>query len=470
MIKKTILAITLSLMCLVATAQSLDNTKIDGYKSIWFELGLREDYGVKYSGGYGTYTAKHIPLAVYAPEVDKTFFVYGGTTGKDKKYLLCMAGCYDHKTGMVCKPTVVCDKGCQGVSDPHDNPTILLDPEGYVWVYVAGRGNTRPGHRYRSKKPYDISEFEYINSSIMAYPQPKYVEGKGHFLFFTRYDGVRQLFFQTSPDGVNWSSYRQIASIKDGDETKSGHYQITGQCGKKVATSFNRHINGRCDTRTNIYYIESEDFGETWSTADGREVKLPITDLYNDALVLEVQSKGKNVYIKDLNFDKEGNPVILYVMSDGSAAGPANGPREWYVAHWNGQEWNFRYITSSTHNYDTGSIWIERNLWRVIAPTEPGAHRWGSGGEIASWTSTSNGKKWKKEHQYTAESPKNHGYVRRPISAHNPFYCFWSDGNPERRTACHLYFGDSEGNVWRLPYEMTEDWEKPEKMEYPGTF
>src|SRR5690554_2016171 len=52
--------------------------KEDGYRGIWFRLNQHFEYGPKYSGGLGTYTANHIPLAIYAEEVDKTFFVYGG--------------------------------------------------------------------------------------------------------------------------------------------------------------------------------------------------------------------------------------------------------------------------------------------------------------------------------------------------------------------------------------------------------
>src|SRR5690554_2491350 len=60
-----------------------NNQKIEGYKGIWFTLGQFSEYGDKYSGGLGTYTAKHIPLSIYSPEANKTFFVYGGTTGPD---------------------------------------------------------------------------------------------------------------------------------------------------------------------------------------------------------------------------------------------------------------------------------------------------------------------------------------------------------------------------------------------------
>ena len=96
----------------------------DGYQGIWFTLGQVGEFGDKYSGGLGTYTAKHRPVAIYAPEVNKTFFVYGGA--KDgEQYLLNMIGYYDHATGMVPKPVIVHDK--RGVFDPHDNATLAID-------------------------------------------------------------------------------------------------------------------------------------------------------------------------------------------------------------------------------------------------------------------------------------------------------------------------------------------------------
>ncbi|WPP51024.1 hypothetical protein [Catalinimonas niigatensis] len=153
------------------------NPKADGYKGIWFTLNQFTEYGDKYSGGLGTYTAKHIPLSLYAPEVNKTFFVYGGTTGEKERYLLCMIGSYDHTTGMISKPTVVYDK--QGVDDPHDNPSLSLDEEGYLWVFVSGRGTSRPGFKFKSKEPYNIDAFERISEEEMTYPQPWHIPGKG---------------------------------------------------------------------------------------------------------------------------------------------------------------------------------------------------------------------------------------------------------------------------------------------------
>ena len=52
------------------------NAKDDGYRGIWYFNQLtHNEYVYKYSGGLGTYCAKHKPFAVYAPEVQKTFFL-----------------------------------------------------------------------------------------------------------------------------------------------------------------------------------------------------------------------------------------------------------------------------------------------------------------------------------------------------------------------------------------------------------
>ena len=105
--------------------------KDTGYRGIWYynqETG--DEYVYKYSGGLGTYCAKHLPLAVYAPEVNKTFFVYGGTRPTDR-VLLEMVSFYDHDTGTVPRPTILLDKA---TADAHDNPVLSIDDEGYLWV------------------------------------------------------------------------------------------------------------------------------------------------------------------------------------------------------------------------------------------------------------------------------------------------------------------------------------------------
>lgn len=444
-------------------AQSTRNNQtVDGYKGIWFTLNQFSQWGDKYSGGLGTYTAHHMPMAIYAPQVEKTFFVYGGTTGENDRYLLCMIGSFDHQTGTVSKPVVVHDKG--GVDDPHDNPSMLLDPEGYIWVFVSGRGNARPGYKYRSTSPFRIESFEQITEEVMTYPQPMYINGRGIFHFFTKYTGVRELYFETSPDGKSWTDDVKLAGIKEPLYQKSGHYQVSNHAGEKLFTFFNWHPDGNVDKRTNIYFVQTTDFGETFETAEGEKLVLPLDQIASPARVLDYTAARKNVYLCDAAFDHHGNPMCLYVISDGHEPGPQNGLREWRLLFWNGSSWLDRKIATSDHNYDMGSLFVEGNTWSMVGPTDSGPQEHGSGGEIMIWESKDRGLTWRRKKQVTRNSQRNHNYVRRVVNGKSPFMYFWADGNPHQFSPSYLYMGDAKGSVWQLPYHMTENGVKPEKI------
>ncbi|MEA3480231.1 MAG: BNR-4 repeat-containing protein [Bacteroidota bacterium] len=445
-----------------AFCQELSNAKINGYKGIWFELNQKYEYGDKYSGALGTYTAKHVPLAIYAKEVDKTYFVYGGTTSADKRYLLCMIGEFNHKTGMVSKPTVVYDK--QGIDDPHDNPSILIDDEGYIWVFISGRGRTRQGFKYKSEKPFNIDEFSQITEEEMTYPQPWNTQF-GFFHFFTKYTGIRQLYFETSKDGMNWSEDKMLAAIPVNDGEKSGHYQISSSFdGKVVATFFNRHPNGIVDRRTDLYYIQSRNFGNTWTTIDNLELQLPIEEQASPARVVDYASQSKNVYLKDMGHDSDGNPVCLYICSYGHEPGQRSAPYEWCITKWDGKKWLTTVVTTSDHNYDMGSLYISEDDWSIVGPTEEGPQLWGVGGEIAIWQSSNKGETWEKLKTITKNSELSHSYVRRPLNFKDPFCFFWSDGHSHEFSKSELYFGNFKGEIWKLPYSMQNDYEKPIKI------
>jgi hypothetical protein len=451
-----------SSLAIAQNFEDLTGQQIDGYRGIWFELNQKFPYGDKYSGGLGTYTAKHIPLAIYAPAVHKTFFVYGGTTSTDEKHLLCMIGYYDHGKNVVGKPRVVYDK--KSVDDPHDNPSLSIDASGYLWVFVSGRGRSRPGFIYKSEHPYDISSFQLVEEREMTYPQPWYLPEYGFVYLFTKYTGVRELYFRTGRDVHTLSGDAKLAGIKEEGTQRSGHYQVSGRFQNKVSTFFNRHPDGNVDRRTDLYYLQTEDYGKTWTNIQGEEIDIPLEIVDNPARVLDYQSRGKNVYLKDLKFDTRGHPMCLHVTSGGHEPGPDNDPREWVLSHWTGRKWRHTVITQSDHNYDMGSLILHRNRWYMVAPTTDGPQKYGTGGEIDIWYSGSRGKKWKLLKTVTRGSARNHAYVRSVINGMPPFEYFWADGNPDSFSPSYLYFGDLQGNKWQLPYTMTEDEQKPLKL------
>jgi len=438
---------------------------VNGYKGIWFTLGQFYDYGDKYSGGLGTYTAKHRPLAIYDSVAHQTFFVYGGTTKAKAKHLLCMIGSFDHTTGMVSKPRIVFDK--LGVDDPHDNPSIALDESGYIWVFISGRGRKRPGYKYRSLQPHSIANFEQISEEEMTYPQIWWIQGKGFFHFFTKYTGVRELYFETSSDGKDWTADQKLAGIIGQPGEKSGHYQVSYHRKDKVGTFFSRHPNGNVDRRTNLYYVESSDMGQSWHTASGRSLPLPIVEVESSALVVDYESKRKNVYLKDMQYDEQGRPICLYLTSGGHEPGPENSPRDWQVSFWRNGQWHTRKITISDHNYDMGSLWIEGRIWRVVAPTMNGPQLHGGGGEIEQWVSLDEGETWMLSRRISSSSRTNHNYIRKVQGGQGPFTFFWADGNPDRFSRSKLYFADQEGQMWQMPYRMRKTWAKPKKLKRP---
>lgn len=404
-------------------------------------------------------------MAIYAPQVEKTFFIYGGA--KDgQRHLLDMVSYYDHKRHVVPRPVIVHDKG--GVDDPHDNPSLCIDGKGYLWVFVSGRATARKGYIYRSTQPYSIDAFELIEEREMTYAQPRWIEGKGFLHLFTKYARIgegkahRNMYWNASPDGRTWSEDRLMAAM-------GGSYQTSHQRGNRVFTAFNMHPGGNVDGRTNLYFLQTDDGGKSWRTVRGDPVNVPLLEADNPALVRDYQKDKRLVYIHDLDLDRHGRPVILYVTSRDSKPGPYGDPRWWTVAHATSNGWEYAEVTRANHNYSTGALYVEDDgTWRIIGPTEPGPQPVGSGGEIAVWTSRDEGKTWRKERDVTVGSPRNHNYVRRSVDAHPDFYAFWADGNPDEFSQSHLYFTNRSGDrVLRLPYDMTGEFAAPEAVE-PG--
>ncbi len=435
----------------------------DGYRGIWyFNQPSGDIYKYKYSGGFATYPQQHIPIAIYSKEADKTFFVYGGRS-KEKNELLHMVSYFDHSTGKVPRPVILLNKK---TSDAHENPVLSIDDKGYLWIFSPAHGSGGQSFIHRSKAPYSIDAFERTWTGNFSYPQPWYVPGQGFLFLHTRYNSplepkgvIRGLHWMTSEGGLKWTDPRPLAGIEMGD------YQISWRDGPRIATAFDYHPKPvGLNARANIYYLETRDFGRTWQTAGGKPVETPVTAVDSPARIYDSRAQGLLVYLKDLAFDADGRPVILFITSKGYESGPKNDPRTWRTAWWTGEAWAFRTLTTSHNNYDHGSLYVGLDdAWRVIAPTAPGPQDYNPGGEVVSWLSRDQGASWQKVKQLTTGSTRNHTYMRRPVNAQPDFYCLWADGNAREPSESSLYFTNRAGDhVWRLPTSMAEDFAAPE--------
>ncbi len=447
------------------------NEKDDGYRGVWYmNQPSGDEYVYKYSGGLGTYCAKHRPFAVYRQEVDRTFFCYGGTTHDSNRQLLHMVSFYDHETGTVPRPTILLNKQ---TNDAHDNPVITIDTEGYIWIFSTSHGQTRPSYIHRSKRPYDIEQFELVPAVMsqlagdeaitnFSYMQAWHTEERGFLCFFTRYSdpAARTLFFMASGDGKRWSERQRLAAIE------AGHYQVSAVGQRRAGSAFNYHPRKGVNWRTNLYYMETRDGGKSWCTVDGVPLEIPLTEIHNPARICDYQTKGLNVYLKDILYDAEDRPVILYVTSRGYEAGPTNDPRTWTTVRWTGSTWEIHDVLTSDNNYDTGSLWIDgQGVWNIMGPTETGPQPYNPGGEVAWWSSNDRGATWAKRQQLTRDSERNHTYVRRPENAHPGFVALWADGHGRKPSPSSLYFADARGRVYQLPRKMESDRVVPKRVE-----
>ncbi|HRU00201.1 MAG TPA: BNR-4 repeat-containing protein, partial [Victivallales bacterium] len=297
------------------TEQEIFCTKDDGYRGAWHAQPPLFEYGYKYSGGLGTYCSSHSPFAIFAKEVNKTFFCWGGMVknqhSRPRNWDFCtgqqihMVSYYDHKTGLVPRPTILFDKFC---ADTHDNPVISIDSQGYIWIFSPSHGAwTTPSFIHRSKEPYSIEKFETVLETLFAYPQPHWLKKYGFIFLHTRYQDGRMLHIQNTVNDFNCSAPRPIAGIEQ------GHYHVSTSNNEKISVAFNFHPKiGGLDSRTNLYYIESTDGGVTWRNIHGKAIETPICEIRNPALVHDYQSQNRFVYLMDINLTSEGRPVILY--------------------------------------------------------------------------------------------------------------------------------------------------------------
>ncbi len=437
---KSIFLLPVFSLLLLSVDITAQNQRSDGYMGLWSRSGPLYEYGYKLSGGLATFSPQHRPPAIYSPESNKTFFIYCGTKSPDLSHLQIMISYFDHKSQKVPKPVIVYDK--MGVTDPQDNAALSIDKSGYLWVFVSGRGRTRPGLIFKSSLPYSIDKFEQVFEGEMVFPQPWWMKDSCFVMMYTKVLKGRELYCSASADGKAWSESKKIAGM-------GGHFQTSATNGNVIFTSFSYFPGGNLDKRTNLYLLKSDDLGKTWKTVDNRVIHTPLTSVQNEALVIDYEAEKKLVYINDINFDRDGNPVILIITSHDSSPGPAGNPREWMVINWKNGKWNINKVCESDNNYDMGPLYIDGDEWRIIAPTGQGPQKYGAGGELALWTSRNEGKSWEKVLDITSGSKWNNAYPRKIWNANKGFYAFWADGDVEKLSVSHLYFTNQKcDRVW----------------------
>ncbi|MGI5817460.1 MAG: BNR-4 repeat-containing protein [Armatimonadota bacterium] len=439
-------------------------------RGVWYHCGaanLLPGQGAVYSGPMATYCAWHRPMAIYRPDANRTYFVYGSAGNRPT------ISFYDHATREWAWPVVI---GENPDGDAHRNPTLLIDEAGHLFMFWGAHGHESFVHR--SVRPHDISEWEERapiepEEGSTSYPQPWMLREGEIFVSYRKAPGWRA---RMSTDGArSWSDPVDIAAFGMPDDARGcAEYSIYGSTvadegpwPRKVHFAWSRlgggtpeeieqkHLWGR---RYNLYYTYSDDGGETWRRSDGGAYDLPIDEEHAELLY---DSGTRGVWIKDIQVDPAGNPMILFLVAEVETF------RAWWkVARMTPEGWQIADVTESDHMYDAGALMVfddaDIRIWGPSAPSQP--HE--DGGEIEEWRSADGGGTWTRTRRLTQGSRYSHNHVK-PVMGHREgpgdVRAIWSYGDsrkpPETEDVRLYYIGDGmdEGREIAFPPGPEED-------------
>ena len=385
--------------------------------------------GTVYGGAHATYCAWTRPMAVYVASQDKTYFVFGNSDNSPT------IGCYDHKSRTLSDAVVV---GTTPDGDAHKNPHILIDDEGYIYVFY--RSHCSPTHLAKSSRPFDISK--WVPMGVVAedssYPQPWQLK-PGEISLFFRQGGTHnagEVRIVSRDGGQTWSAPQLLAS----SPPKNGFYAVsiaeTGPYPRKLHLAWSV-TRGDWWQRYHVYYAYSDDGGYTWKKSDGTVYELPITEAKSERIFRsDVPDRG--VWLKDIQLDSHGNPHILFV--DGHTLSYDCVCR---LAVCREGKWAVNRIAGCDHMYDAGSlVFLADEDLRAYLPTTP-SQPYEDGGEIDEWQSTDGGESWTKTKSLTSGSEYSHNHVKTVFNrGKDDFRVFWSYGDakvPPETHDVHLY-------------------------------
>lgn len=398
------------------------------YGGVWYCCGqatLLPGKSYVYSGPMATYCAWHRPMAVCAPEVEGTFFVFGDADNAPA------IGRYDHRTGRFSTPMVL---GSNPDGDAHRNPTLLIDREGYLRVFYGAHG--RATRALRSKRPYDVATWvSCADIPDTSYPQPWELLPGEVFVSY-RGGGAREGTWwrcrKSLDGGRSWEAPGDLVAFEG-----CAIYGVTvaeaGPCPRRVHFAWSRLGGGTEEEartkhlwarRYNVYYACSDDGGETWRRSDGTPYALPITEETAEK-VYDCGQRG--VWLKDIQLDAGGDPCVLFLDAE-----PGTYESVWKFARLAEGRWRFSDLTVSDHMYDDGGLVIlKEDDFRVYAPTRA-AQPHEDGGEIEEWRSSDGGVTWRRARSLTSGSPYSHNNVKVVFNHQRgggDFRVFWSYGD-----------------------------------------
>jgi hypothetical protein len=426
------------------------------YGGVWYGCGRDNtlpgrDY--VYAGGKATYSAWNRPMAVFAPEANGTFFVFG-----DRYNRPCIAF-FDHRLGKFSPPLAL---GKNPDGNAHRNPTLLIDEDGLLYVFYGYASGNQPLHVLRSVAPYDITNWVKQTDVVpraASYPQPWQLESGEITVVYRVPKGW--CCRTTGDGGRTWSQPTSIVEFSDYEFCSTAYAMTVAENGtfpRRIHLTWSKLGGGSPEEqrtkalwarRYDVYYACSDDGGSTWRRSDGAALSLPITE----ADAEKVYESGEHgVWLKDIQLDPAGNPCVLFIDADAHTYAST-----WKFARNLGGAWSMSDIATSDHMYDGGALLLlADDDFRMYGPTKT-VQKGCDGGEIVEWRSSDRGHTWHAGTSLTTGSQYSHNHVkaaRNQEQGDGRFRLFWSYGDgsapPATKKVELFYWGEGMPNAQRI--------------------
>lgn len=283
------------------------------------------------------------PKAVYHEGVHRRTYV-GWVDGEGSVRI----GAYDHDGGELVTSAV--HEGME--RDDHDNPSILILPDGRLMVFycphvrVPGEGEGLMGMFYRvSVSPEDITawgperQLATNTQGSWGYTYPNAVqlsaEGGRIYLFWRGGNGQPAISF--SDDGEYWVYAHTL--FRSGGKRPYAKYESDGASTIHCAFT-DGHPRG--EPTNSIYYASYSD--GAFHRADGTRIAdledVPLTPESVD-VVYDARETGARAWVWDIALGADGRPVIVY------ATFPEENDHRYRYACWDGERWSDHEICAA---------------------------------------------------------------------------------------------------------------------------
>jgi hypothetical protein len=237
---------------------------------------------------------------------------------------------YDHDSG----EQVVTTLKVRLQVDDHDNPSILVRPDGRLMVFWSTHAGPKMWYR-RSVRPEDITAWEpertfptnTPGAEGYTYPNPVQLSSERNRIYLFWRGGNFNPSFSTSINGDTWSPARTL--ISNPAQRPYVKYATNGR--NKIAMAWTEtHPRNK---RTSVYFAVYRDgaLRRAGGSVISTMAHLPIKPTQGQK-VYDWRTDGK-AWVHDVALDPAGHPVIVY------ATFRSRTDHRYRYARWDGKRW-----------------------------------------------------------------------------------------------------------------------------------